>query len=447
MKHCIIVGGVAGGATAAAQLRRINPGIRITIYEKGRDISFGNCGLPYNIGGEVSDRNKLIAATPESMAERDITVKTYHEVLRVDSGAKKVTVKDSSGDREFEDEYDYLILSPGGAPKTLPALLNVPQAFVLHNLGDLDDIKAHIDGHGVDKVVLIGAGYIGLELIENFVRRGMDVTFIHRSEEVYRPLEDDMGDFFIEEMERQGVDVRLNAEIVEVTGNAATLDNGEEIDAPLIVAGIGILPRTEFLKGSGIKLNDSGFICTGDTGRTSVDCVYALGDAIETFYQHTGGKTTVALAWGAHRMAYVIANQISGNEDVVFEGLLGTNIMRFFDYDIATLGLEQHEVLEYDHFIVDHRQRNKAGYMDSSVPIHVRIYVSKTDGKILRAAVVGTEGVDKRIDILAAHIRLGGTAADLANIEVAYSPPYSSPKSVLNMIGYKTIEKLKQFDE
>src|SRR5699024_4509043 len=209
MKHCIIVGGVAGGATAAAQLRRINPGIRITIYEKGRDTSCGNGGLPYNIGGEVSDRDKLIAATPESMAERDITVKTHHEVLRVDSGAKKVTVKDSSGDREVEDEYDYLILSPGGAPKTLPALLNVPQAFVLHNLGDLDDIKAHIDWHDVDNVMLNEAVYIGLELIENFVRRGMVVTLSRRSEEVYRPLEDDMGDYFIEELERQGVDLRL----------------------------------------------------------------------------------------------------------------------------------------------------------------------------------------------------------------------------------------------
>ncbi|AKG73330.1 CoA-disulfide reductase [Salinicoccus halodurans] len=445
MKQVIIVGGVAGGATAAAQLRRINPDINITIYEKGRDISFGNCGLPYNIGGEVSDRDKLVAATPATMAERDIVVKTHHEVRSVDSEGRKLLVKDLEEDREFEAAYDYLILSPGGAPRTIPALLDVPQAFVLHNLEDLDDIKAHIAEHDVNKVVVIGAGYIGLELIENFVRRGMDVTFIHRSEEVYRPLEDDLGNFFIEEMERQGVDVRLNTEIVEVDGNVATLSNGEQVDAPMIVAGIGILPRTEFLGGSGVALNDAGFICTDETGCTSADCVYALGDAIETFYQHVDRKTTVALAWGAHRMAYVIANQIGGDDDVKFEGLLGTNIIRFFDYDIATLGLQQNEVREYDHFIVDHKQKNKAGYMDGSVPIRVRIYVSTEDGRILRAAVVGTEGVDKRIDLLAAHIRLGGTAEDLVNIEVAYSPPYSSPKSVLNMLGYKTIEKMKKF--
>lgn len=446
MKQVIIVGGVAGGATAAAQLRRINPDIQITIYEKGRDISFGNCGLPYNIGGEVSDRDKLVAATPESMAERNIVVKTHHKVLSVDSDGKKVTVKDLSTDREFEAGYDYLVLSPGGAPRTMPALLDVPQAFVLHTLEDLDDIKAHIKENDVNKAVVLGAGYIGLELIENFVRRGMDVTFIHRSEEIYRPLEDDLGDFFVEEMERQGVEVKLNTEILEVDGNVATLNNGEEIDAPMIVAGIGVVPRTEFLKGSGIAMNDAGFICTDQTGRTSAECVYALGDAIETFYQHVDRKTTVALAWGAHRMAYVIANQIDGDgqADVIFEGLLGTNIIRFFDHDIATLGLNQSEVQDYDHFIVDHKQKNKAGYMDGSVPIRARIYVAKEDGKILRAAVVGTEGVDKRIDILAAHIRLGGTAMDLANIEVAYSPPYSSPKSVLNMLGYKSIGKMKK---
>ncbi len=445
MKQVIIVGGVAGGATAAAQLRRIDSDINITIYEKGRDISFGNCGLPYNIGGEVSDRDKLVAATPESMAERDIVVKTHHEVTGVNSDGKTLTVKDHQSGWEFEAAYDYLVLSPGGAPRTIPSLLDVPQAFVLHNLEDLDDIQAHIQTHDVDKVVVIGGGYIGLELIENFVRRGMDVTFIHRSDAVYRPLEADMGDFFIDEMKRQGVDVRLNTEILEIDGNTAILSNGEKIEAPMIVAGIGIVPRTDFLSDSGVTLNDAGFICADAYGRTSADCVYALGDAIETFYQHVDRKTTVALAWGAHRMAFVIANQISGDDSVAFEGLLGTNIMRFFDYDIATLGLQQDEVHDFDHFIIDHKQKNKAGYMDGSVPIHARIYVAKSDGRILRAAVVGTEGVDKRIDMLATHIRLGGTAEDLANIEVAYSPPYSSPKSVLNMLGYKTIEKMNKF--
>ncbi|MFA7744223.1 CoA-disulfide reductase [Salinicoccus roseus] len=447
MAKVIIVGGVAGGATTAAQLRRIDPEIDITIYEKGRDISYGNCGLPYHIGGEVEERDQLVAATPESFAERDVTVEIFHEVTAVDPDNRTVQVKDIRNDRTFDAAYDYLILSPGGSPRLIPALLDVPQAFVLHSLEHLDEIKAHIEEKNITRAVVVGAGYIGLEMAENLVHRGIEVTLVHRDTEIYRPLESDMSDFFMEELKSRGVDVKLDTEIVEVSGDTATLSNGEEIEAPMIIAGIGITPRTDFLEGSGIILNDEGYICTDKHGCTNKEGVYAVGDAIETNYHHVDRPVHVALAWGAHRMAYVISNQISGDSSVCFEGLLGTNIIRFFDYDIATLGLTEPELADYPHFVVDHKQKNKAGYMSDSVPIHVRAYIGKDDGKILRAVVVGTEGVDKRIDILSAHIRLGGTAMDLANIEVAYSPPYSSPKSVLNMVGYKAIEKMKKIHE
>ncbi|WP_031547750.1 CoA-disulfide reductase [Salinicoccus luteus] len=447
MAKVIIVGGVAGGATTAAQLRRIDPEIDITIYEKGRDISYGNCGLPYHIGGEVEERDQLVAATPESFGERNITVETHHQVMGVDTENRTVQVKDIRNDRTFDAEYDYLVLSPGSAPRLVPALLDVPQAFVLHSLEDLDGIIGHIEEKRITRAVVVGAGYIGLEMTENLVHRGIDVTLIHRDSEIYRPLESDMSDFFLEELKSRGVEVKLDTEIVEVDGGTATLSNGEEIEAPMIIAGIGITPRTDFLEGSGITLNEEGYICTDKHGRTNREHVYAVGDAIETNYHHVDRPVHVALAWGAHRMAYVISNQISGDSSVCFEGLLGTNIMRFFDYDIATLGLTEPELADYPHFIVDHRQKNKAGYMSDSVPIHVRAYIGKDDGKILRAVVVGTEGIDKRIDLLSAHIRLGGTAMDLANIEVAYSPPYSSPKSVLNMVGYKAIEKMKKLHE
>lgn len=442
MPKVIIVGGVAGGATTAAQLRRIDPDIEITIYEKGRDISYGNCGLPYHIGGEVRERDQLIAATPESFLERDIVVRTYHQVTGVDAGMKTVQVWDILNDRTFDAEYDYLILSPGGAPRTIPALLDVPQAFVLHSLEHLDEIKAHMESRTIERAVVVGGGYIGLEMVENLVHLGIEVTLVHRSENLYHPLESDMSGFIIDELEAKGVDVKLNAEIVDVDGNTATLSTGEEIDAPMIIAGIGITPRTDFLKNSDVAMNDAGYICVDQYGRTNHKEIYAVGDAIETSYQHVDHPVNIALAWGAHRMAYVISNHISGDGTARFEGLLGTNIIRFFDHDIATLGLQITELDDHPHFVIDHKQRNKAGYMSDSVPIHVRLHVSQSDGKILRAAVVGTEGVDKRIDVLAAHIRLGGTAMDLANIEVAYSPPYSSPKSVLNMAGYKAIEKM-----
>ncbi|GAB3064575.1 CoA-disulfide reductase [Salinicoccus sesuvii] len=447
MPRVIIVGGVAGGATTAAQLRRIDPDIDITIYEKGRDISYGNCGLPYHIGGEVKERDQLIAATPESFMERDIVVRTYHQVTGIDADKKKVQVKDILNDRTFDAEYDYLILSPGGAPRTIPALLDVPQAFVLHTLENLDEIKAHMHNKTIKHAVVVGGGYIGLEMVENLVHRDIDVTLVHRSENLYHPLEPDMSAFIVDELAAKGIDVKLNAEIVEVVGDTVTLSTGEEIDAQMIIAGIGITPRTDFLRNSNVVLNEAGYICVDQYGRTNYKDVYAVGDAIETSYQHLDHPVNVALAWGAHRMAYIISNHISGDKAARFEGLLGTNIIRFFDHDIATLGLQVSELDSYPHFVIDHKQKNKAGYMSDSVPIHVRLHVSKSDGKILRAAVVGTEGVDKRIDVLAAHIRLGGTAMDLANIEVAYSPPYSSPKSVLNMVGYKAIEKMKKLKE
>ncbi|MFC3420160.1 CoA-disulfide reductase [Salinicoccus hispanicus] len=447
MPKVIIVGGVAGGATTAAQLRRIDPDIDITIYEKGRDISYGNCGLPYHIGGEVAERDQLIAATPESFLERDIIVKTHHQVIGVDAGSKTIQVKDVLNGGTFEAEYDYLVLSPGGAPRTIPTLLDVPQAFVLHSLEHLDEIKAHIENKNIERAVVVGGGYIGLEMVENLVRRGIRVTLVHRAENLYHPLESDMSGFIADELEAKGVDVKLNAEILDVDGDIATLSTGEEIDAPMIVAGIGITPRTDFLKDSDVAMNDAGYVCVDQYGRTNHEEIYAVGDAIETSYQHVDRPVNVALAWSAHRMAYVISNQISGDKTAHFEGLLGTNIIRFFDYDIATLGLEISELKEYPHFVIDHKQKNKAGYMADSVPIHVRLHVAQSDGKILRAAVVGTEGVDKRIDVLSAHIRLGGTAMDLANIEVAYSPPYSSPKSVLNMVGYKTMEKMNRLKD
>ncbi|GAA3732504.1 CoA-disulfide reductase [Salinicoccus jeotgali] len=446
MAQVIIVGGVAGGATTAAQLRRLDPEIDITIYEKGPHISYGNCGMPYHVGGEVERRDQLIAATPESFKERDVIVKTRHEVVGVDSDAKTVDVKNLEDGNVFKAPYDHLVLSPGASPRIIPALENVPQAFVLHALHHMDAIKSYIEEHDIDHVVVVGAGYISLEMVENLVQRGIHVTLVHRSKNIYKPLESDMSDFFLEELHRHGVEVKLEAEIEKVEGGTAALSTGEEISAPMIIAGIGINPSTGFLEDSGITLNDSGHICTDDRGRTNKDCVYALGDSIETFYQHVEDRrVNVALAWGAHRLAFVISNQISGNQAVRFEGLLGTNIMRFFNYDIAGLGLSEEELKDYPYFTVDHTQKSKAGYMADSKPIRVRIYAHKKDGRILRASVVGTEGVDKRIDILAAHIRLGGSATDLANIEVAYSPPYSSPKSVLNMVGYKAIEKMNEY--
>lgn len=444
MTKVIVIGGVAGGATAASQLRRLNADLEITIYERYPDVSYGACGMPYHISGEVAERDSLVNMTPEKFKHKNIDVLTNHEVIAVNSGDNTVTVHDKKQNRKFEDSYDYLILSPGGSPKKLPALEDAEHSFSLHKLEDLDYIMSYTEENKIKEAVIVGSGYIGLEVTENLTERGIHVTMLQHDERIYKNIEADMNGVLYEAMTEHGVTLKLNTEIESIDGNAATLSNGETIDAPLIITGVGIKPNTVFLDRSGITLSD-GLIPINKNGQTNIDNIYALGDATITHYQHVPELTLQsALAWPAHRLAHIIANQIAGDSSITHEGFLGTNIVKFFDYHVATFGLSEKEVADVPHFVVDQKQKNKSGYMSDAVPIHARVYVSKESGIILRAAVVGTSGVDKRIDVLSAHTRLGGTAYDLINIEIGYSPPFSSPKDIINMVGYKAIEKSQE---
>ncbi|CAD2078741.1 coenzyme A disulfide reductase [Jeotgalicoccus coquinae] len=441
MKKVILVGGVAGGATAASQLRRLNPDIEIVIYERYEDISYGSCGMPYYIGGEVEERDSLVNMTPGKFRDKNIFVKTGHEVTSVNTDENTVTVLDKANNREITDSYDYLVLSPGGSPKKLPSVKDGEQVFSLHRLADLDYIMSYIEDNNVKEAVLIGSGYIGLEVTENLTAKGIHVTILQHDERIYKNIEADMNGVLYEAMTEHGITLKLNTEIDYVDGSQAVLSNGEKIDAELIITGVGISPNTGFLNNSGVSLKN-GLIPINKNGQTNVKNIYALGDAAVTHYQHIPEITMqAALAWPAHRLAHIIANQISGDSSVTHEGFLGTNIVKFFDYHIATFGLSEKEVADVPHFVIDQKQKNKSGYMKGAAPIHVRVYVSTETGIILRAAVVGTEGVDKRIDILSAHTRLGGTVYDLINIEIGYSPPFSSPKDIINMVGYKAREK------
>lgn len=444
MAKVIVVGGVAGGATAASQLRRLNQEIDITIYEKDRDISFANCGLPYHIGGEVDKRGKLIAATPESFNDKGVSVFTYHEVIGVNTDKQFVTVKNMTTGEEFNDTYDYLILSPGGRARVAPGLENVKEAFSLHNIEDMDRIIEFIDDNKIREAVVVGTGFIGMEMAENLRLRGIGVTVVHRNENIYGHIEADVASVLHQEMEKHGIDLKLNAEVERYRDGYVYLTNNEKVKAPLIIQGIGLNPNTEFLKDSGIMMTEHGLIPVNEYGQTNVHNVYTLGDVMETKYLHVPEvPANIKLAWPAHRIAYVIANHIHGEYDVKFEGLLGTNIMRFFDYEVGSIGIPQRAVRDYKHFVIDHQQNFKAGYMEGASKIKIKIYIAH-DGTILRASIISKRGVDKRLDTLATHIRMGGKAQDLVNIEVAYSPPFSSPKSFLNMVGYKTIEEMKK---
>lgn len=441
MKKVIIVGGVAGGATIAAQLRRINHDIEITIYDKHRDVSFINCGMPYQISGEVHSRDQLIAYTEEKFLQKSIEVKTYHEVIQVDTQHNKVIVKNLITNSVMEDYYDYLVLSPGAKPRSLPVLENSDIAYQLHKLEDLDDLMQHIKLKPVVHALVIGTGFVSLEVIEALVIRGIKVSVAHRSDHIYSVIEKDFADELLIHLQERGVDVYLNAEVTDVDGTTVTLSTDDTLNVDMIFSGVGIEPNTTFLNDSEIELTDKGHIPINNLCQSNIENIYALGDAVETNYFHVDRRVNIALAWPAHRMAYLIAHHITGNNPAPLRGLLGSQIIRVFDFHISSVGLARNLLHYYDYEVIEHTQRNMSGYMPESRPIHLKVYYEKESGKILRASVLGQGKVDKMTDTLSAHMYHDGSVYELINLEPAYAPSFSSPKSVLNMLGYKALEK------
>lgn len=432
----IIVGAVAGGATAASQIKRACPDADITVYEKDRDMSFANCGLPYYIGDAVSSRESLLQATPETFKEKkDIQVLTYHEVVHINTKQHTITVLNYQTGETFEDHYDHLVLSPGCKAITLPQIKDRSFVYSIRNLEDTDRVKSAIQTTQAKNALVIGAGYISLEMVENLSRLGLHTTLVNRSSELLKAADRRYNPMIKNILTDNGVTLQLNDEIKEVNGHKVTFKSGKSEYYDLIIEAVGIIPNTDFLKGQ-VHLNDKGYIVVDEYFETSAKDVYALGDAIETFYRHTGTRTTVALAWGAHRAASMIAQTLSGNKQP-FKGLLATNIVQLFNYSIASTGIKESELQDYDYSTVVTEQKNSAGYMPDSRVISLAVYYRNDNRQILRACSFGESGVDKRIDVIATAIGAGLTVDDLMDIEIAYAPPYSSPKDIVNMIGYK----------
>lgn len=436
----IVIGAVAGGATVASQLRRLSDA-EITVYEKDRDMSFANCGLPYYLGGEVTPRNKLIAATESSFkSAKSIHVKTYHEVVAVSADDKEITVKDIKNDKIFTDTFDYLILSPGASQIKLPVLQS-NHVFTLRNLEDTDKIDNFIKTEGVKDILIIGGGYISLELIENLKNRGLNVTMLHRSSHILKSVDQDMTKHIPDILETNGVRVLLDDEVKAMDGKTVLLKSGRKFDYDMIITALGIHPNTKFLQTSGIELTESGHIKVNDYFETNISYIYALGDAIQTKYRHVDYPAQIALAWGVHRAASIIAHNIVKPQSVQFKGLLGTNIIRLFNYTFSSVGITPNMLDNFDYEIVSQTQKNHAGYMPDAEEIAINVYFDKHTRKILRASAFGKYGVDKRIDIIATAIIGDLTIDDLKDIEIAYSPVYSSPKDIINMLGYKADQK------
>lgn len=436
MNKVIVVGAVAGGATAASQLRRLDPDVQITVYEKDRDMSFANCGLPYYLGNVVAARNDLLPITPDDFKQKKrIDVFVKHEVIAVDSHQKTVKVKNHSTGETFTDHYDTLILSPGARANQLN--FNAPHLFTLRNMEDTDAIERFIEENHVERVLIVGGGYVSLEVLENMYLRGLKPTLIHRSEAINKHMDQDMNHVIFDILKDKKIPYRLNEEIASIDGKNVTFTSGLQETYDLIITGVGVKPNSDFLNNSGIHLDDKGYIPVNDRFQTNQPDVYALGDIITSHYRHVDLPAHIPLAWGAHRGASVIAEQLAGNKNITFKGFIGANIVKFFDCTLTSTGIAPNELKHFDYEVVEVKQTAHAGYYPNNAKLHLRVYYDKESRQLLRGAAVGQKGADKRIDVLTMAMMHQSTVDELTEFEVAYAPPYSHPKDALNMLGYK----------
>ncbi|WP_019553760.1 DsrE/DsrF/DrsH-like family protein [Propionispira raffinosivorans] len=440
MKKYIIVGGVAGGATAAARLRRLDESAKIILFERGEYVSFANCGLPYYIGDTIKDRDRLLVQTPEKLNGRfNIDVRVRSEVTKIDTKAKQVTVQ--SIDRGvYEETYDALILAPGAQPLSPPIPgIDSPKIVSLRNIPDADELRRFADD-GLHRAAVIGGGFIGIEMAENLRQRGLDVTIIEAAPHILALFDTDMVKIVEKELVEKGIKLILADGVKKFKDNGNTVDvslsSGKEIQADFVVLAIGVRPDTQFLQNSGIKLGARGHIVVNEHLQTNAEDVYAVGDAVEIVDFVSGGKTAVPLAGPANRQGRIAADNIVGIPSQ-YKGVQGTSILKVFDLTAASTGSNERSLQKQQipYKSVQIHPESHAGYYPGARQMTLKLLFD-SEGRILGAQAVGAEGVDKRIDVIATVLRLGGTIYDLTELELAYAPPFSSAKDPVNMAGY-----------
>ncbi|MCM3171544.1 FAD-dependent oxidoreductase [Paenibacillus sp. MER 99-2] len=440
-KKVLIVGGVAGGASAAARLRRLDEHAEIIMFEKGPYISFANCGLPYYIGGTIEERARLLVQTPKGMEERfNIDVRTKSEVIAVDSTKRTVHVR--SAERGlYEESYDDLILSPGARPLVpdLPGKEN-PLIYTVRNIPDIDRIKEQISSHNNQSSIVIGGGFIGVEMAENLKQAGLDVTLIEGNDQLLTPLDPELAAALAQEMEQNGVKLifsqRVQGFLTLDQGIGVELWDGSVLSADLVILAIGVTPDTSFLQNSGVALGSRGHILVNERMESSVSHIYAVGDAIEVKDYIHGTQTAIPLAGPANKQGRIVADQIAGLS-TTYKGTQGTSIIKVFGLTGASTGSNEKTLkrMQKDYRSVIVHPASHASYYPGSSAVTLKLLFAP-DGKILGAQAVGYEGVDKRIDDIAVAIHFGGNVRDLTELELSYAPPYSSAKDPVNMVGY-----------
>jgi CoA-disulfide reductase len=440
-KKVLIVGGVAGGASAAARLRRLDESAEIIMFERDEYISFANCGLPYYIGETIKEREKLLVQTPESMKSRfNIDVRINSEVIAVDTN-RKVAVVRSKARGEYEEQYDCLVLSPGArAIKPNIEGINSKRIFTLRNIPDTDQIKAYVDKKGINSAVVIGGGFVGVEMAENLKDRGLEVTLVEAAPHIMAPFDTDMVALVEKELSDNGVEVILNDGVKAFKDNEnsveITLNSGTKLSTDLVILAIGVFPDTGFLKDSGITLGAKGHILVNERMGTSAENVFAVGDAIEVVDFVNKQNTAVPLAGPANKQGRIAADNIAGIS-TSYKGTQGTSILKVFGLTAACTGNNERTLkrLNLPYKVITIHPSSHASYYPGALIMTLKLIFNE-EGKVLGAQGIGYDGVDKRIDVIATVIRLGGTVTDLTELELCYAPPFSSAKDPVNMAGY-----------
>ncbi|MDD4516089.1 FAD-dependent oxidoreductase [Massilibacteroides sp.] len=443
MKY-LIVGGVAGGATVAARLRRLDEKANIILFERGQYVSYANCGLPYYIGGTIAERDKLFVQTVKGFTERfNIDIRTEQEVLSINDASKEILVRNLITGDTYQEKYDKLILSPGAAP-IKPKIQGIESdlIFSLRTVPDTDRIKNYICNNQPRKALVVGAGFIGLEMVENLHDLNIDVTIVEKANQVMAPLDFSMAAIVHQHLHEKRVQLILEDGVSKFENKGksiiAHLESGKQVEADMVILSIGVRPEINLATEAGLKIGSLGGISVNEYMQTSNPDIYALGDAVEVTHLVTGKPALIPLAGPANKQGRIVADNIINGNKHKYSGSIGTSIAKVFNLTVATAGANAKQLKResIDYISSYTHSASHAGYYPGAIPLSMKILFSPTDGRLYGAQVVGVDGADKRIEMLAQVIRNGGGINDLIDIEQAYAPPFSSAKDPVNMAGF-----------
>lgn len=442
-KRVLIVGGVAGGASAAARLRRLDEEAEIVLFERGEYISFANCGLPYYVGGTIENRKRLLLQTPKRFEARfNVDVRTRNEILSIERGEKKIEVVNLTTGKKYFENYDKLILSPGSKPTQPPIPgIGADRIFTVRDISDADSIDDFIEKYKPKRAVVIGAGYIGLEMAENLRQRGLLVAIVEMVDQVMPSMDKEMANLLHQHLHEQSIALWLNDGVSGFSQSdsklTVNLKSGMELACDFAVLSIGVKPEVKLARESGLVIGKCGGIKVNEYLQTSDSDIYAVGDVVEVKDFVLGNATLIPLAGPANKQGRIAADNLCGR-GVKYKGTQGTAILKVFDLTAATTGAGEKALKQTD---IDYEKlyihpAHHVGYYPGARQMHVKLLFTKPEGKILGVQIIGSKGVDKRIDVFATAIRAGMTVFDLQELELAYAPPYGSGKDAVNMAGF-----------